>query len=70
MMMWLAMVQIISAQTKAHYQYAHNHENSFALHEFLPDDITGTKLYEPGENQREKGLREFLKKLWNGKYDY
>ena len=52
------------------YQYAHNHDNNFALHEFLPDDISGTKLYDPSENTREKGLREFLKNRWKDKYDY
>ena len=52
------------------YQYAHNHENNFAHHEFLPDDISGTKLYDPGENSREKGMREFLKNRWKEKYDY
>ena len=52
------------------YQYAHNHENNFAEHEFLPDTIQGTKLYEPGENVRENALRDFLKQRWKDKYDY
>ena len=54
----------------ANYQYAHNYENNFAAHEFLPDDIAGTKLYEPGNNSREKALRDYLKSMWKGKYDY
>lgn len=53
-----------------HYQYAHDHENNFADHEFLPDSISNTKLYDPGNNPRENGLREFLKKRWKDKYDY
>jgi len=52
------------------YKYAHNHENSFALHEFLPDSIIGTKFYDPGNNARENGLREYLKQRWKDKYDY
>ncbi len=52
------------------YKYAHNHENSFALHEFLPNEIKNTKLYDPGNNVRENGLREFLKQRWKDKYDY
>lgn len=52
------------------YQYAHNHENNFAHHEFLPDEIKNTKLYDPGNNARENALREFLKKRWNDKYNY
>jgi len=52
------------------YKYAHNHENNFAILEFLPDDIKNTKFYNPGDNPRENGLREFLKTRWKDKYDY
>ena len=52
------------------YKYAHNYENNFTEHEFLPDEISGTKLYEPGNNSRENALRDFLRKLWKDKYDY
>ena len=44
--------------------------HNFAEHEFLPDQIKGTKLYEPGNNTRENNHREFLKKRWKGKYGY
>jgi putative ATPase len=52
------------------YQYAHNHQDNFAEHEFLPDEIKATKLYEPGNNARENTLREFLKYRWKEKYKY
>mgnify|MGYP000870680986 CR=1 FL=1 len=52
------------------YKYAHSFENNFANQEFLPDAIKNSKLYEPGNNAREKNLREFLKKLWRDKYNY
>lgn len=52
------------------YQYAHNYENSFVPHEFLPDDIKNTTLYKPGNNSRENAQREFLKQRWKHKYDY
>ena len=52
------------------YQYAHNHENNFANHEFMPEGIKNTKLYDPGNNTRENALRDFLKKRWKDKYDY
>lgn len=52
------------------YQYAHNHENNFADHEFMPEDIKNTKLYDPGNNARENTFRDFLKKRWKDKYDY
>ncbi|NND52179.1 MAG: replication-associated recombination protein A [Flavobacteriaceae bacterium] len=52
------------------YQYAHNYEDNFADHEFLPDEITNTKLYDPGNNQREDAIREFLRSRWKEKYGY
>ncbi|WP_166967679.1 replication-associated recombination protein A [Yeosuana marina] len=52
------------------YKYAHNYENNFANQEFMPDDIKGTKLYDPGNNAREKAHRDFLKQRWNDKYEY
>lgn len=52
------------------YQYAHDYENNFADMEFLPDEIKGTKFYEPGKNARENELRQFLKVRWKEKYGY
>jgi len=52
------------------YKYAHNHENNFAEHEFLPEEIKNTTFYNPGNNPRENGLREFLKHRWKDKYGY
>ncbi|MEQ9415847.1 MAG: replication-associated recombination protein A [Cyclobacteriaceae bacterium] len=52
------------------YKYAHDHGNNFADMEFLPDEIKGTRFYDPGQNPRESELRNFLKKLWGKKYDY
>ena len=52
------------------YKYAHNYENNFIQEEFLPNEISGLKLYEPGKNARENGFRDFLKQRWKDKYDY
>ena len=52
------------------YKYAHSYENNFAEQEFLPDEIAGTKIYEPGNNARENGTREFLRNRWRDKYGY
>jgi len=52
------------------YQYAHNYENNFVDHEFLPEEISNAKLYEPGNNARENAQREFLKQRWKEKYGY
>ena len=52
------------------YQYSHNYENNFAHQEFLPKEISGTKLYEPGNNPRENQFKDVLKNRWKDKYDY
>ncbi|APX99470.1 replication-associated recombination protein A [Lacinutrix venerupis] len=52
------------------YKYSHNYENNFASQEFLPKEIANTKLYEPGNNSREKAQRDFLKARWKEKYGY
>lgn len=52
------------------YKYAHNYSNNFAAQNFLPDEIEGTRFFEPGTNAREKGLRDFLKNRWKDKYGY
>tara|TARA_B110000196_G_scaffold151707_1_gene130758 strand:- start:467 stop:1648 length:1182 start_codon:yes stop_codon:yes gene_type:complete len=52
------------------YKYAHDYKNQFIEQEFLPEEIKGTKLYQPGDNQKEKSIRDFLKSRWNKKYGY
>jgi len=52
------------------YQYAHNFDNNFIDQEFLPDAISHTRLYEPGNNARENKFKDFLKKRWKDKYGY
>lgn len=52
------------------YKYAHAHPGNFAELEFLPETISGVKFYDPGNNAREKEMREFLKKRWQEKYGY
>ncbi|MBP9927603.1 MAG: replication-associated recombination protein A, partial [Cyclobacteriaceae bacterium] len=52
------------------YQYAHDFRNNFVAMEFLPDAIKETKFYEPGKNTREEELRNYLKRLWDKKYNY
>lgn len=52
------------------YKYSHDFEHNFATQEYLPDQITNTKLYDPGKNSRENSFRLFLKNLWKKKYNY
>lgn len=50
------------------YQYAHSHTGNFVEQEFLPSEISGTTLYQPGNNSKEKQTEEYLKKLWGDRY--
>ena len=50
------------------YQYAHSYEGNFVNQEFLPEELSGTKFYQPGENSTEKKIKEELNKKWKGKY--
>ena len=52
------------------YAYAHNYENAFVPHEFLPKEIIGTTLYQAGNNAKENQLKAYLKSLWKDKYDF
>lgn len=52
------------------YKYAHSYEGNFIPAEFLPDEVKGTKFYEPGNNAREEELRKYLRSLWKEKYGY
>ena len=47
------------------YKYAHNYNGNFIDEEFLPDEISNTKIYDPGKNTREEKFREELKKMWS-----
>ncbi|UXP34150.1 replication-associated recombination protein A [Reichenbachiella agarivorans] len=52
------------------YQYAHDHKGNFVEHEFLPSEIKGTTLYNPGNNPREEEMRKKLRSQWKSKYGY
>ena len=52
------------------YKYAHNYDQNFAEQEYLPEDITGSSLYQPQENSREDQILKLLKTLWKDKYGY
>jgi putative ATPase len=54
----------------ADYKYSHDYSSNFSNQEYLPENLSGTIFYDPGNNAREKEMREFLKKLWTNKYNY
>ena len=51
------------------YKYAHDYPGHFADLEFLPQDLAGTKFYEPADNRKEAEMRSRLSSLWK-KYGY
>ena len=54
----------------AGYKYSHNYEGNNGAQEYMPDEVKGTKFYEPGNNAKEASFRKFLKEIWKNKYGY
>src|SRR5690554_5372494 len=52
------------------YKYSHDYLENFVEQEFMPDEISGSKLYDPGTNPSEAKLREKLRQQWKAKYGY
>ena len=52
------------------YKYAHDYEGNFALQEYLPQGLEGSKFYEPGNTARENDTRRALRERWGEKYGY
>ena len=52
------------------YKYSHSYPGNFIEQEFLPEEISGTKLYEPGNNQQENKIKSSLHSQWNKRYGY
>lgn len=52
------------------YKYAHAYQDNFAIQEFLPEEISGTTFYEPGNNAREQADKNSLANKWKEKYGY
>jgi putative ATPase len=51
------------------YLYPHDQPGSFAQQEYLPEILSGTTFYKPGNNPTEEKIRTFLKDRWNEKYN-
>ena len=52
------------------YKYAHEFKNSFTDMEFLPNEISGKKIYQPKNNAKEVDIAKYLQRLWKDKYGY
>ncbi|MBI1192387.1 MAG: AAA family ATPase [Bacteroidetes bacterium] len=52
------------------YRYAHDFPGNFVEQDFLPEALRGTAFYQPGENAREREVREWLRARWKERYGY
>lgn len=52
------------------YKYAHDYEGNFVEQEFMPQELTNTAFYNPGNNGREVEMRKQLQAQWGKKYRY
>jgi len=50
------------------YLYPHDFENHFKEQEYFPDKLSGTTLYQPADNLREKELKNYILSCWKHKY--
>ena len=50
------------------YAYAHSYEGNFVDIEFLPEEISKSKFYNPGKNAVENKIAAELSKKWKDKY--
>ena len=47
------------------YKYPHDYENNYINQQYLPDNLKGTKYYEPQNNKYEDSLRNYWKSIKN-----
>ena len=51
----------------ADYKYAHDYPGNFVRQQFMPDDVAGTTLWHPCDNQAEHRMDELQKARWGQK---
>ena len=52
------------------YRYPHDYPGNFTLQDYLPDALSGTVFYDPGNNAREEEIRKYLRSRWSDRYGY
>jgi putative ATPase len=50
------------------YKYAHSFDEHFVDENYFPENISEKRFYHPGENQREKEMKDRLNRLWKGRF--
>jgi putative ATPase len=49
------------------YKYAHSYDEHFVEENYFPKELKDNKFYFPGDNLREKEMKDRLNKLWKGR---
>lgn len=52
------------------YLYPHDYPGNFEAQEYLPENISGTRFFTPGDNPAEEKMKQFLSAKWSEKYNY
>lgn len=52
------------------YKYSHDYEGNFVKQQFMPDDVSGKKLFEPQANVAEEKIKQKLREQWGNEYGY
>jgi len=50
------------------YKYSHDFPNHFVEQQFLPDELTKTRIWQVQNNSAESKLGDWLRTLWKGRY--
>lgn len=50
------------------YKYSHDYPGNFAAQNFLPQELDGTKFYQPGSSSKEQEIEKIIQSLWGNKY--
>ena len=50
------------------YKYAHDYPGHFVELEFMPEGMSGTRFWDPGDNPAEERLQSRMQEMWQGKY--
>ncbi|NOZ34149.1 MAG: replication-associated recombination protein A [Chlorobi bacterium] len=51
------------------YKYAHSYNENFVPQEYLPEELSKERLYEPQKNQTEEKVKQLIQKRWGRKYE-
>jgi len=50
------------------YKYAHSYDEHFVQQNYFPEALKDSRFYTPGDNAREKEMKDRLNRLWKGRF--